>query len=287
MSEYIALPFSIVPMPKVSYILDRLVEHDGWWSDYQAGRREIAAGMLADASNIILEIWRRDDVAPGTQPVGLVIFTNIVPYVDCQFHPVFFDGKLANALGKRNILLSLLAWAFQQLRIERISAEIPEFAGPLIHYARKKLGFRFEAEGRIIERWTKVSRRRSERVQQTPTAAQAALGSRKHRIVRYRGAWHDLILLSVTRDEFAAFVASGATAEEPSDGRILQAASPPTGDPAGPTGDAKLDDGVGVVVRRGHGNAPSGTLAQGALPVGAGEPQCPDGERRGAGTGLA
>ena len=246
LSEYIALPFSFEPMAKVSYLLDRLVERDGWWSDYQRGRREIAAGILTDPHNVLLEIWRRGDVASGTQPVGLVIFTNITPYVDCQFHPVFFDGKLANALGKRNILLSLLAWAFQQLQVERISAEIPEFADPLIGYARRKLGFRFEAEGRTITRWTALSRRRIEKVTQIPSASQAAFGSRKHRIVRYRGAWHGLILLSVTRDEFAAFVTSGTIAEEPSDGRILQTAGTIPSGPAGPPGDAQLDVGGGV-----------------------------------------
>jgi RimJ/RimL family protein N-acetyltransferase len=234
--EYVALPFSFEPMSAVSFILDRLVEHDSYWSDYQAGRREIAAGMLTCPGNVLFTIWRKGDTAPGSQPVGLVIFTDITPYVDCQFHPIFFDGKLANALGKRNILLSLLAWAFHNLGVERISAEVPEFAGQLIAYARKKLGFRFEAEGRIITRWTRSSRRRAERVQQTPDAAQAALGSRKYRVVRYHGEWHDLILLSVTRDEFAAFLTSGATAEEPSDGRILQAAGAVSGGPEGPQG---------------------------------------------------
>ena len=220
-NEYVALPLTLTPDtpgPKISYILDRLVEHDGYWSDFQAGRREKAAGMLVDSRNIIHEIWRHEEVG-GIQPVGLVIFTNIVPYTDCQFHPIFFDGKMSNFLGKRNILLSQMVWAFRELQVERISVEIPEFRGPLIQYARKKLGFRFEAEGRSITRWTRASRRRTERVTQVPDAAQAALGSRKHRIVRYHGGWYDMMLLSVTRDEFAAFLA-GATAEESHDGTI-------------------------------------------------------------------
>jgi RimJ/RimL family protein N-acetyltransferase len=246
MNEYIALPLTLTPMPKVSFILDRLVAHDSYWSDYQAGRREIAASLLTDTNNIVLEIWRKNDPTPEAQPVGLVMFTHITPYTDCQFHPIFFDGQLSNALGKRNILLSLLSWAFRALQVERVSAEIPEFAGPLIHYARKKLGFRFEAEGRSIERWTKGSRHRAEKVQQTPTAAQAALGSRKHRIVRYRGQWSDLILLSVTRDEFAAFVTSGPTAEESHDGRILSSTGTTTGNSAGPPGVSSGGDGAGL-----------------------------------------
>lgn len=245
MAEYLALPFSLEPIIKVSYLLDRMVEHDNWWSDFQAGRREIAASILTDPNSVLFEIWRRGDMMPDAQPVGLVVFTDITPRVNCTFHPLFFDGKMANALGKRRILLSLLLWAFQQLQVERVSIEIPEFGAALIHYARKKLGFRFEAEGRMISRWTRVSRRRSERVTQTPTAAQAALGSRKHRIVRYRGEWHDLILLSVTRDEFAAFLASGVSPEEPRDGQLLPTAAAPASDPPGPPGDAGRDDESG------------------------------------------
>jgi len=233
-------------MPKVSYILDRLVEHDNWWSDYQSGRREIAASLLTDQDNILFEIWRKGDHTPDAQPVGLVLFTDITPHVSCTFHPIFFDGKLANALGKRRLLLSLLLWAFQNLGVNRIGVEIPEFGGALIHYARKKLGFRFEAEGRMIERVTKVSRRRSERVQLTPTAAQAALGSRKYRIVRYRGEWHDLILLSVTRDEFVDFLTTGPKPEVADDGRILQEAGAVPGSPEGPTGPTIPDGGRAV-----------------------------------------
>lgn len=236
MAEYFAVPLTLTPIPKVSYILTRTSEHDGWFSDFQKGRREIVAALLTDPANVIFEVWRTSDAEAGSQPVGLVVFTDITPYVNAEFHPIFFDGKLANALGKRNLLLSLLLWAFQNLAVERISIEIPEFAGPLIHYARKKLGFRFEAEGRMITRWTKVSRRRSERVQETPTAAQAALGSRKHRIVRYRGEWHDLILLSVTRGEFADFLAATYSHGGASDGRILQEAAAVPSGPEGPTG---------------------------------------------------
>jgi len=247
-NEYVALPLTLTPMPKVSYILDRLSEHDSWWTDFDAGRRERAAAILTNQSNILFEIWRKDElpvVDPdgmhpyrvidlSMQPVGLVMFSSIMPRVDCQFHPISFDGKLSNALGKRNILLSLMAWAFQSLQVERISAEVPEFAGPLIRYARQKLGFRFEAEGRTITRWTRASRRRAEKVTQVPDAASAALGSRKHRIVRYHGEWFDMMLLSVTRDEFAAFV-SGTPTEEPPDG-IQGPASPTASSPAGPPG---------------------------------------------------
>jgi RimJ/RimL family protein N-acetyltransferase len=246
MNEYLALPLTLTPMPKVSYILDRLSEHDSWWTDFDAGRRERAAAILTNPNNVLFEVWKKGESSPDAQPVGLVMFSSIMPNVDCQFHPISFDGKLSNALGKRNLLLSLMAWAFLNLGVERISAEVPEFAVALIRYARVKLGFRFEAEGRTITRWTRASRRRAEMVTQVPDAASAALGSRKYRIVRYHGEWKDMILLSVTRDEFAAFI-SGAPAEESPDG-IQGPTRPAASRSAGPHG---VPSGNGADVRRG------------------------------------
>ena len=52
------------------------------------------------------------------------------------------------------------------------------------------------------------------------------MGSRKYRIVRYRGEWHDLILLSVTRDEFVDFLTTGPHPEA-HDGQLLQESPDP------------------------------------------------------------
>ena len=111
MSEYLAVPFSWSPdqMPKVSYILDRLVEHESWWSDFQVGRREVAAALLTHPEHVVWEIWHEANI------VGLVVFTDITPQVTASFHPIFFDGKLRNALGKRRLLRNLMGWAFASL----------------------------------------------------------------------------------------------------------------------------------------------------------------------------
>lgn len=206
MSDYIALPFNVNNPAKVTYILDRMVEHDSWWSDFQKGRRETAAAILANGlagEYRIFEIWQDRDI------VGLVSFTDIVPQVDAKFHPLFFDGEMSNALGKRGLALGLIDWAFRTIPLERLSAEIPEFRPALISYARKKLGFRYEGEDRTILFDPCAPRHHGKEGRRvTPRAGQAVLGSRKFRIVRYKGEWHDLILLSVTRDEFNWYLTS-------------------------------------------------------------------------------
>jgi len=99
---------------KLEYILDRLVEHETEWSDFQKSRRDVALGALAGhyaspPTAFIFEVWRVD----GTPELcGLIGFTDIVEHVDAQFHPVFFDGKLRNLLGKRSLLLRSMDWAF-------------------------------------------------------------------------------------------------------------------------------------------------------------------------------
>jgi len=191
--------------PKTGYILDRMVEHENWWSEFQKGRREAAAGLVTDPANVIFEVWHEADI------VGLVLLTHIVPQVDARLHFIFFDGKLNNLLGKTRLLRAVMAWAFDRIPLYRMSAETPEYEHALIDYARRKLGFRFEAENRSIWiRTTVPGRRKKTSVERQPTLYQAACGSRKYRVVRYKGEWHDLILLSVTREEFGAFLTQGA-----------------------------------------------------------------------------
>lgn len=211
-----ATPLEVWSNPtKLTYILDRLVEHETEWSDFQKARREIAAARLAEAWTApdrtrILEVWRLPDSDGGTyQLVGLIAFTEIVVGLQASLHPVFFDGKLRNALGKRDLLLRSMDWAFATFQLHRLSMELPDSAFALVDFARKKLGFRFEGEGRTIkvrraQDYGHLKRRSWQSV--TPTASQAEMGSRRHQALLKHGQWHDILLLSVTADEFAAFV---------------------------------------------------------------------------------
>ena len=210
-----ALPLNILQNPaKVSYIVDRLVEHEDEWSDYQKGRRDIALARLAEHYRAdgthISEVWR---LAAGdiTEPelCGLVAFTDILPNVNAAFHPVFFDGQFRNLMGKTQFLLRSLDWAFRSWGLHRISLEMPETKFSLIDYARKKLGFRFEGERRTIRQRRAAEfghlKRRSWR-EITPSSIEAEWGSRRYQALMQGGQWRDVLLLSVTAEEFATFV---------------------------------------------------------------------------------
>jgi RimJ/RimL family protein N-acetyltransferase len=205
-----AVPLGVHRDPaKLEYILDRLVEHETEWSDFQKGRREIASGLLAQhytsARTCILEVWRVDE-AP--ELCGLIAFTDILRGVDAQAHLVFFDGKLRNLLGKRDLLLRTMDWAFQTWDLHRLSLTLPETSFALVDFARKKLGFRFEGERRNIKQRRAVEHGhlKSRRwLTVTPSAQEAEVGSRRYQALYQHGEWRDVLLLSLTRDEFANF----------------------------------------------------------------------------------
>lgn len=212
-----AVPLAITDPAKLAYMLDRLVEHESEWSDLHQDmtvRRHVARTMLGEAltegSNVtVLEVWH---VEQTPELVGLLGFTNILPGVDAHFHPTFFDGKMRNAFGKRELLLRALDWAFQTWNLHRVSAEVPGYSQALIKFLRRKLGFRFEAENRTIKQQWVVPHgllKTTKSYDVTPRWQEAELGSRRYQMVPKHGRWFDLILLSITREEFAAFIREG------------------------------------------------------------------------------
>lgn len=208
---YQAVPLDVLKSPtKLEYIVDRLVEHEHEWSDFQKGRRDIAIHWLGEnytnPSVRILEVWRMDGTA---ELCGLIGFSHILPEVSAQFHPVFFDGKLRNVFGKLELGLRALDWAFRHFGLHRIGMEVPETAPALIDFARRKLGFRFEAEKRTIAEHRRIKFGhvwKTHWPQIAPSDREASYGSRRYQALKKNGQWLDVILLSVTVDEFQAFV---------------------------------------------------------------------------------
>ena len=207
-----AVPLDVSDPAKLAYILARLVEHESEWTDFQKDaelRTRIAAKYLYDAVRgeiAILEVW---DLRGEASLVGLLGFTKIVPKVDAQFHPVFFDGKLRNAAGKRDLLLRAMDWAFGVYDLHRLSVVLPENRYALVSFVRQKLGFRFEGENRTIKQQRVRPHghlKTRDLVALTPSWRGAEWGSRKYQAAYVDGRWLDLLLLSVTRDEFAQFV---------------------------------------------------------------------------------
>ena len=234
-----AAPLDLSDPAKLSYLLDRLVEHESHWTDFQKDpnqRRLLASSLLADAirgeDTFVFEVWR---VGETSELVGILSFTSVRPGMGAQFHPVFFDGKLRNAFGKRELLLRAMDWAFNALSLHRLSVELPETMYALVTFSRKKLGFRFEAENRTIRQqrliqtgpsgtYGKAVRRL---VALTPGAREAEYGSRRFQAVLKDGKWLDMLLLSVTREEFNTFVRE-ATCQDSSTDPTPSSPSPAT-----------------------------------------------------------
>lgn len=212
-----ASPLDVISDPaKLSYVLDRCVEHESEWTDFQQDpdlRRRVASSYFAAHHRgeiTILEAWQKIE---DWQLVGLLGFTHIVPRTDAQFHPAFFDGKIRNAFGKRELLLRAMDWAFHTWDLHRLSVQLPENRYALVRFCRQKLGFRFECENRTIkqERVVPHGHLKSRKlVALTPNWREAEWGSRKYQALYQGGKWWDMLLLSVTRDEFAQFVSEAS-----------------------------------------------------------------------------
>ena len=88
-----------------------------------------------------------------------------------------------------------MQWLYDKYELRVLRVSIPTYAAKLLGFLRKALGFRFEAEGRAFS-WPANA--------EPLTADEAKLGSRKHAAILHGGQWHDLLLLSITHEEFNA-----------------------------------------------------------------------------------
>jgi len=189
MAEFVACPFTPFPVEKFEHIVTKCTAHRPWFHDYlwkdDAMRRQAVIAYLADAFNAgkIWECWRGDAL------VGILLVNELTPFLSARCHFLFFDSRLADKVA---LCRNLMGWCFTQLPVETLRVELPTYAHKLEHFVLK-LGFRYEAENRAFS-WPK---------QAAPLSRDdARLGSRKHRATLYEGVWHDLLLLSVTVDEF-------------------------------------------------------------------------------------
>lgn len=189
----IAVPFTPLPLEKLERILDASVRHRPWYSDqiWDSGPeyvRQVTIAHLADAftNGKLWEVWR------GNELTGILLINELVPFQDCRAHFLFYDNVLSD---KAQLCCNLMEWAFEKLPVHVIRVEIPTYARALLKFVRR-LGFRYEAEGRSFS-WPQDGRPLS--------ADEARLGSRKHHAITYKGELCDVLMLSVTDAEFAAF----------------------------------------------------------------------------------
>ena len=189
----LAVPFTPVPPEKLTRIVEACVAHRPWFHDFlwNSGPdivRQTVIAHLADAfqNGKLWEVWR------GSELVGILLINELVPFIDARCHFLFFDAKLAD---KASLCLNLMGWAYDRLPVETLRVQVPTYARALIKFVRK-LGFRYESEHRSFS-WPQDGKLLS--------ADEARLGSRLHHATLYEGQWHDVLLLSQTREEFLAF----------------------------------------------------------------------------------
>jgi RimJ/RimL family protein N-acetyltransferase len=156
-------------------------------------RRVAIAWVLTDSDNLIWEIWQ------DGQLIGIFLLTRVIRGLNALAHLAFFDRQL---LGRRQLVLNAMDWAFRELALQRISVEIPESLAPLIRFCRTKLGFRFEGEVPASMHPTVQQLTRLRVNGQAQWVAKWGSRLEHMHFDEARNEWVDLVCLRVLRDEF-------------------------------------------------------------------------------------
>lgn len=156
-------------------------------------RRVLIASVLADPVNRVWLVWN------GGTLTGCLLLTHIIPQVDAEAHFVFFDRTL---FGRKALIWNLMGRVFQELALQRLTVEVPEYLTPLYKFVRKKLMFRLEGEG-LAETHPLVTEKLHPYVPNAPVWA-ARLGSRRERACwnPESQSWCDLVRLRLLRSEY-------------------------------------------------------------------------------------
>ncbi len=160
-------------------------------------RQLIIAATLVDPTNRAWEIWRDGSL------VGILLLTRIVRGLDALAHLAFFDKKL---VGKRQLLRNMIARAFRELDLQRLSVEIPAHLEPLIRFVRTKLDFRFEGEAQAAEH--PAIKGFPSGINNAPRWL-AHWGSRRERMHFDGERYHDVVLLRLLKSELESEKSGG------------------------------------------------------------------------------
>jgi RimJ/RimL family protein N-acetyltransferase len=193
--QYLALPYDpfVGNAAKNTVILDGCVNLPNLFPlpGTVEERRVIVASWLTNPAHLFWEVWASGNV------VGVVGLTRIVVGLDALAHLAFFDRQL---WARRTLVLRMMAWAFRELRLQRLSVEIPDHLEPLIRFCRAKLGFRYEGE-LLAAAHPKVQGLEAERIN-GPARWVARWGARRERMhFDAAGTLHDLVCLRLLREE--------------------------------------------------------------------------------------
>ena len=194
--QYLALPYNpFVGNPaKNDVILDGCVNLPSLFPlpGTIQERRIIIAAWLTHPEHLFWEVWT------GGNVVGVLGLSRIIVGLDAVAHLAFFDRQL---WARRALVLKMISWAFSELRLQRLSVEIPDHLEPLIRFVRAKLGFRYEGET-LAAQHPVVMGLEADRIN-GPARWVARWGARRERMhYDANGTLHDLVCLRLLREEF-------------------------------------------------------------------------------------
>ena len=163
-------------------------------------RQVLIASVLSDPLNRTWLVW------DGGALRGALLLTHIIPRIDAQCHFVFFDRTL---FGRKALIWNLMGKVFQELDLQRLTVEVPEYLTPLYKFVRKKLMFRLEGEP-ISATHPLVTEKLAPYVPNAPVWV-ARVGSRRERACwnPETNQWSDVLRLRLLRSEFDELAGGG------------------------------------------------------------------------------
>jgi hypothetical protein len=175
---------------RLSYILDKLVERTLWMNvpTTEEERRKTYAHHLTNPLHGTFEVWQ------GGEIVGILFLHSVVPGVEANLHFAFFDSNL---VGKRTLLKQFIAKCFRDFGFRRLVIQFPEPYEKLIHFARSKLGFRYEGEA-VVANHPSLASLGMENAQ----VWVARQGSRREQAHWLHDRWVDVIRLRLLASEY-------------------------------------------------------------------------------------
>lgn len=138
---------------KSHLLLGRLAAHKHYFTDFTRGcagecsgfcknmskgcqtvKHRVAAALLAKDA-LVWEVWR---AGSNVDFCGILRLSEVEPGCDAKAHYMFFDGRLND---KTELLQAWKAWVFSNLKLRRVTIEVPENAYALARHAVRHLGF--------------------------------------------------------------------------------------------------------------------------------------------------
>jgi len=150
---------------KSHLLLGRLAAHKHYFTDYTRGCNGQCAGFCRDLSSgcsnvknrvvrallakdaLVWEVWRTQGTVDFC---GILRLSEVEPGCTAKAHYMFFDHKLKD---KTELLQAWKQWVFSNLKLRRVTIEVPANAFTLARHAVRYLGFggRYNYRGLPVE----------------------------------------------------------------------------------------------------------------------------------------